>query len=280
MPPADERAAESAQRGDHVNIAVQPSAVIPEFDLTGKVAVITGGNRSIGRGSAEALAEAGAAVVIAGRNEADLEQVRSGIAARGGTAVAVRCDVSNAADVDNLFARALSEFGHVDTCLVNAGVFGKWQSAELMELSEWDTIYDIDLRGAMLTAMAAGKQMIAQGTGGTIVTIASIQGVVGIKGTVAYTAAKHGVIGMTKGLALDWAEHGIRVNCIAPAFIERDVEPLQKDPVAVDFVTTRTPLQRWGTPRELGFCVLFLASAASSYVTGAVLNVDGGWCAQ
>jgi len=263
-----------------MSVATRSSTVIPEFDLTGKVAVVTGGNRSIGRGSAVVLAEAGASVVLAGRNQEDLERVREEITERGGTALAVRCDVSKEADIDNLFARTVAELGRVDICLVSAGVFGKWQSAELMELDEWDTIYDIDLRGAMLTAMAAGKQMIAQGSGGSIVTIASIQGVVGIKGTVAYTAAKHGVVGMTKGLALDWAEHGIRVNCIAPAFIARDVEPLQKDPVAVEFVTARTPLQRWGTCRELGLAVLFLASPASSYVTGTVLNVDGGWCAQ
>ena len=263
-----------------MSVATRPGTMIPEFDLTGKVAVVTGGNRSIGRGAAVVLAEAGASVVLAGRNEDDLERVRVEISERGGPALAVRCDVSKEADVDNLFARTVAELGRVDICLVCAGVFGKWQSAELMELEEWDTIYDIDLRGAMLTSMAAGKQMISQGSGGSIVTIASIQGVVGIKGTVAYTSAKHGVVGMTKGLALDWAEHGIRVNCIAPAFIARDVEPLQKDPVAIEFVTTRTPLQRWGTCRELGLAVLFLGSSASSYVTGTVLNVDGGWCAQ
>jgi NAD(P)-dependent dehydrogenase (short-subunit alcohol dehydrogenase family) len=263
-----------------MTIATTSAPLIPEFNLTGKVAVVTGGNRSIGRGSATVLAEAGASVVLAGRNEDDLERVREEITKRGGTALAVRCDVSKEADVDNLFARAVAELGGVDICLVNAGVFGKWQSAELMEREEWDTIYEIDLRGAMLTSMAAGKHMITKGSGGSIVTIASIQGVVGIKGTVAYTSAKHGVVGMTKGLALDWAEHGIRVNCIAPAFIARDVEPLQQDPVAVEFVTTRTPLQRWGTCRELGLAVLFLASPASSYVTGTVLNVDGGWCAQ
>jgi NAD(P)-dependent dehydrogenase (short-subunit alcohol dehydrogenase family) len=254
--------------------------VIPEFNLSGKVAVVTGGSRSIGRGAAAVLAEAGASVVLSGRNQDDLERVPDEITQRGGTAITVPCNVSNDADVDNLFARTVSELGGVDICLVNAGVFGKWQPAELMERHEWDTIYEIDLRGAMLTSMAAGKRMIARGLGGSIVTIASIQGVVGIKGTVAYTSAKHGVVGMTKALALDWAEHGIRVNCIAPAFIARDVEPLQHDPAAVEFVTTRTPLQRWGTCREVGLAVLFLAAPASSYVTGTVLNVDGGWCAQ
>jgi NAD(P)-dependent dehydrogenase (short-subunit alcohol dehydrogenase family) len=263
-----------------VSVAIASPSAIPEFNLTGKVAVVTGGSRSIGRGSAAVLADAGASVVLSGRNDDDLERVREEITQRGGTALAMRCDVSKEADVETLFSRVVAELGGVDICVVNAGVFGKWQAAELMELEEWDTIHEIDLRGAMLTSLAAGKHMITRGLGGSIVTIASIQGVVGIKGTVAYTSAKHGVVGMTKALALDWAEHGIRVNCIAPAFIARDVEPLQQDPVAVEFVTTRTPLRRWGTCREIGLAVLFLASPASSYVTGAVLNVDGGWCAQ
>jgi NAD(P)-dependent dehydrogenase (short-subunit alcohol dehydrogenase family) len=263
-----------------MSVAARPVTALPEFDLTGRVAVVTGGNRSIGRASAMALAEAGAHVVVSGRDEQALESVRAEITAAGGSVLAVGCDVSDRAAVDNLFARTVAEYGRVDVCLVNAGVFGKWESAELMKLEEWDTIYNIDLRGAMLTSMAAGRQMIVQGEGGSIVTIASIQGVVGIKGTVAYTAAKHGVVGMSRGLALDWAPHNIRVNCIAPAFIARDVEPLQEDPVAIEFVTTRTPLGRWGTCRELAMAVLFLAAPASSYVTGSVLNVDGGWCAQ
>ena len=263
-----------------MSVAVRASRLLPEFDLSGKVAVITGGNRSIGRGAALVLAEAGATVVIGGRSEADLERVRDELNQQGATALAVRCDVSKEEEVNALFARTVAEFGRVDICLVNAGIFGQWRSAELMELEEWDSIYNIDLRGAMLTTMAAGKEMIRQGDGGSIITIASIQGVVGIQGTVAYTAAKHGVVGLTKACALDWAQKNIRVNCIAPAFIARDVEPLQDDPAAVEFVTARTPLGRWGTCRELAMAVLFLAAPASSYVTGAVINVDGGWCAQ
>jgi 2-deoxy-D-gluconate 3-dehydrogenase len=254
--------------------------MIKEFDITGKVAVVTGGNRSIGRASAAVLAEAGARVVLAGRNESDLERARDEITERGGTALAIRCDVTDADDIDALFGRTVAEYDRVDICMVNAGVFAKWQSSELMELSTWDAVHEINLRGAMLTALAAGKQMIAQGSGGSIVTIASILGVVGVRGMLAYAAAKHGVVGMTRVLALDWADHGIRVNCVAPGFIARDIEPLKNDPVTVDFVTTRTPLQRWGTCREVGLAVLFLAAPASSFVTGTVLNIDGGWCAQ
>ena len=263
-----------------MTVADRPTTAIGEFDLTGKVAVVTGGNRSIGRASAAVLAEAGASVVLAGRNESDLERVRVEIIERGGAALAVRCDVRDEHDVDNLFDRTLAEYGRLDVCLVNAGVFGKWESAELSELSAWDTIHETNLRGAMLTSLAAGKRMIAQGSGGSIVTIASILGVVGVTGMLAYAAAKHGVTGMTKVLALDWAQHRVRVNCIAPGFIARDVEPLYNDPATVEFVTSRTPLQRWGTCREVALAVLFLAAPASSFVTGTVLTVDGGWCAQ
>lgn len=263
-----------------MSVASQLAHVIPEFDLSGQVAVVTGGNRSIGRGAALCLAEAGANVVVGARERADLDRVATEISDRGREALAVVCDVSDETAVDNMFSETIERFGKVDIAVVNAGIFQKWQSSELMELEEWDNIYAINLRGAMLTSMAAGRQMISQGTGGSIVTIASIQGLVSIRGTMAYTAAKHGVVGMTKTLAVDWAKHNIRVNSIAPGFIARDVEPLQSNPEAIEFVTANTPLGRWGTTRELGLAVLFLASPASTYVTGATLAVDGGWCAQ
>ena len=257
-----------------------PVRVIPEFQLAGKVAVVTGGNRSIGRASCELLAEAGATVVVAGRDEAACERVSARIVAAGGAALPVSCDVGDAADVDRLFATAVDRFGRVDICLANAGIFSTWQPSDAMPLDEWDRVCAINLRGAMLTALAAGKQMIKQGEGGSIITISSVAGVVGLKGTLAYSAAKHGLVGMTRTMAIDWAEQRVRVNCIAPGFITRDVEPLHEDPSAVDFVTTRTPMGRWGTPREVALAVYFLASPASSYMTGAVLCVDGGWCAQ
>jgi 3-oxoacyl-[acyl-carrier protein] reductase len=255
-------------------------AGIPEFQLAGKVAVVTGGNRSIGRAACELLAEAGANVVVAGRDAAGCERVSASIVAGGGAALPVACDVSDAAAVDRLFATAVDRFGHVDICLVNAGIFSTWQSSDAMPIDEWDRVCDIDLRGAMLTALAAGKQMIKQGDGGSIITISSVAGVVGLKGTLAYSAAKHGLVGMTRTMAIDWAEQRVRVNCIAPGFITRDVEPLHEDPAAVEFVTRGTPMGRWGTSREVALAVFFLASPASSYVTGAVLCVDGGWCAQ
>jgi NAD(P)-dependent dehydrogenase (short-subunit alcohol dehydrogenase family) len=255
-------------------------AEIPEFSLSGLTAVVTGGSRSIGRGAALALAQAGANVVVSGRTSSDLDAVAAEITATGAKALAIGCDVRKDEDVASLVEQTVSEFGQLDIMVANAGIFQKWASSEHFSLSEWDDIYATNLRGAMMTCMAAGRQMLTQESGGAIVTISSIQGVTSIEGTMAYTAAKHGVIGMTKTLAVDWATRNVRVNAIAPGFIARDEEPLMRDENAIHFVKSRTPMQRWGTTRELGLAVCFLASPAASYITGAVLAVDGGWLAH
>jgi NAD(P)-dependent dehydrogenase (short-subunit alcohol dehydrogenase family) len=253
---------------------------IPEFSLQGKTAIVTGGSRSIGRGAAIALGQAGANVVVAGRTKGDLDSVVEEVAATGAKALAVTCDVRKDEDIAALVNETVSAFGSLDVMVANAGIFQKWASSENFSLEEWEDVYATNLRGAMMTCMAAGKQMLKQESGGSIITISSIQGVTSIEGTMAYTAAKHGVIGMTKTLAVDWATRNVRVNAIAPGFIARDDEPLMRDETAITFVKGHTPMQRWGTTRELGLAVLFLASPASSYITGAVLAVDGGWLAH
>jgi 3-oxoacyl-[acyl-carrier protein] reductase len=253
---------------------------IPEFSLQGKTAIVTGGSRSIGRGAAVTLGQAGANVVVAGRTKSDLDSVVEEVTATGAKALAVTCDVRKDEDIAALVNETVSAFGSLDVMVANAGIFQKWASSENFSLEEWEDIYATNLRGAMMTCMAAGKQMLKQQSGGSIITISSIQGVTSIEGTMAYTAAKHGVIGMTKTLAVDWATRNIRVNAIAPGFIARDDEPLMRDETAIKFVKGHTPMQRWGTTRELGLAVLFLASPAASYITGAVLAVDGGWLAH
>jgi NAD(P)-dependent dehydrogenase (short-subunit alcohol dehydrogenase family) len=255
-------------------------AEIPEFSLSGMTAVVTGGGRSIGRGTAVALAQAGANVVVAGRDRGTLDAVAQEISGVGAKALAIPCDVRKDEDISSLIAATVSSFGQLDIMVANAGIFQKWASSEHFSLSEWEDIYATNLRGAMMTCMAAGRQMLQQESGGAIITISSIQGVTSIEGTMAYTAAKHGVIGMTKTLAVDWATRNVRVNAIAPGFIARDDEPLMRDEAAIKFVKGRTPMQRWGTPREVGLAVCFLASPAASYITGAVLAVDGGWLAH
>jgi NAD(P)-dependent dehydrogenase (short-subunit alcohol dehydrogenase family) len=252
--------------------------VLSEFRLDGRAVIVTGASRSMGRAIAKTLAEAGADVALGARSVDDLHGVASEIESLGRRALAVPCDVDDAAAVQRLVDETVATFGRLDVLVANAGRFQVIDAAEL-ELSDFDELLTTNLRGVAAACLAAGRAMIARGEGGSIVTITSIQAHIGIQRTASYVAAKHGVLGLTKTLALEWAAHDIRVNAIAPAFIARDVEPLQDDPAFVAYVKNRTPLGRWGTGREIGLAAVFLASDASSYVTGTTLAVDGGWLA-
>lgn len=249
-----------------------------EFDLSGEVAVVTGASRSIGRATAWALAEAGASICLAGRDTDALRRAADGITAAGGQATALACDVTDPDAVDRLFTACSERLGAPTVHVANAGIFQPWGPSEAVTQREWDRVVQTDLTGVMLTCQAAGKHMITGGRG-SIVTISSIAGLVALKDTVSYVAAKFGVIGLTKALAADWAKHGIRVNSIAPGFIERDQEPLKDDPAALEMIMGRVPMARWGNPREIALVAAFLASRAASFITGAVIAVDGGWLA-
>jgi NAD(P)-dependent dehydrogenase (short-subunit alcohol dehydrogenase family) len=248
--------------------------------MSGRTAIITGGGRSIGRATAVALAEAGAAVALLGRDPGALESVAKEVAARppGRTALPVTCDVSDPDAAEAAIRRCTAELGPVDVLVANAGVFQEWMGSEQLPLAEWDRVIATDLRGLWVCCQAAGRRMLARGSG-SIVTVASIAGITGLPNMAAYNAAKAGVISLTKTLAAEWARRGVRVNCVAPGFIERDTEPLRDDPAASRHIEERTPLGRFGQPREVAMAVLFLASEASSFVTGSTLIVDGGWTA-
>jgi NAD(P)-dependent dehydrogenase (short-subunit alcohol dehydrogenase family) len=250
----------------------------PEFDLSGKAAIVTGASRSMGRATAITLAEAGADVVLCGRWLEGLERVADEVADQGTRSIPVVCDVSDPEAVENLVQVCQDSFGKIDILIANAGVFPGLRPAEEVTLESWDRVMATNLRGVMLTCIGAGRKMIEQG-GGSIVTISSIEGHVALEGDFPYIASKHGVIGLTKSLAVEWAKFNVRVNTISPGFIMRDEEQLVKDPAIVELVTTRTPLGRWGSGREVGLAVTFLASPAASYITGATLAVDGGWLA-
>ena len=246
------------------------------FDLSGKVAVVTGGGRGLGRAIARGLAEHGASLVLTGRTAATLATTAAEL--RGDT-LTVACDVALEPDVIALRDATLARFGRIDILVNNAGVNPIYKGIETTSLEEWQHIVGVNLTGAFLCAKYIGGSMAAAG-GGSVINISSVAGHVGLRRSVPYCATKGGVELMTKALALDWASKGVRVNCIAPGYFETD---LTAGMIANETMSTRllgqTPMGRFGRDADLVGAAVFLASDASAYVTGQSLAVDGGYLA-
>jgi len=247
------------------------------FDLTGKIAVVTGAGRGIGRSIAEALAAAGAHVTLAGRTRATLD---AAAAATGGTALVHVADVAREADVLALRDAALARFGHIDVLVNNAGINPIWRTIEKTSLADWQAIIDVNLTGTFLCCKHIGGAMAAHGAG-SVINLSSVAGHVGLVRSAPYCASKGGVELLTKALALEWATHGVRVNCLAPGYVDTDLTSslLHHETLGKPFLD-HTPMGRFGEPRDLAGAAVFLASDASAYMTGQSLVIDGGWTAH
>lgn len=250
------------------------------FDLSGRVAIVTGGNGGIGLGMAMGLARAGATVVIAGRDVAKNEAAVAELEATGATAAAANVDVLEEASCRALIADTVEVHGRLDILVNNAGINIRKQPQEFT-LAEWHRVLDSNLTSAFLCSQAAYPEMMKTGSG-KMINIGSMMSIFGASFTTAYAASKGGIVQMTKAMATAWATDNIQVNAILPGWIDTALtqRARQDVPTLHDSVLKRTPAGRWGTPADFAGIAVFLASSASDYVTGAAITVDGGYSVQ
>lgn len=249
-------------------------------DLKGKVGVVTGGTSGIGRETAVVFATAGAKVVVAGRREPEGQETIGLIRAAGGDGMFVKTDVSKGAEVDALIQKTVEKFGRLDVAFNNAGIEGVWVPIARQSEEDFDRTIAINLKGVWLCLKYEIRQMLKQGSGGAIVNMSSVTGLLGSAGAAAYSASKHGVIGLTKSAALENAKSGIRVNAVCPAVIETPMaERLFGAPKVHQNVVNSHPIGRFGTPMEIAEAVVWMCSGSASFMTGQSLVLDGGFMA-
>jgi NAD(P)-dependent dehydrogenase (short-subunit alcohol dehydrogenase family) len=248
------------------------------FNLSGKVAMVTGATRGLGEVAAKALAKAGADVAVCGRSQKDLDRVSSEIRDLGRRSKGFYLDVLSRTQIHEGAGNIIKHFGQIDILVNNAGVNYRVPVLEFPE-EEWDRVLSTNLKGYFLVAQAVAPQMLERGYG-KVINISSILGTVGLPMQAAYASSKGGIDQLTKVMALEWAKDGVRVNAIGPTYFETElVTQLRNDPERFNFINERTPMGRWGYPPELEGVVIFLAASASDFITGQTIYIDGGWTA-
>lgn len=253
--------------------------ILDKFKLDGKVALVTGAASGLGRAMAIALAEAGASVACHCRVDGDADESCALIEKIGRKVFPVAGDMSDKETPKNIVEKTVEEFGRVDILVNNAGMIRRSPAVDFTE-EDWSAVLEVNLSSVFRLSQAAGKKMIEQG-GGKIVNVASLLSFQGGITVPAYTASKSGVAGLTKALANEWAKFNINVNAVAPGYIEtKNTAPLRADETRNRQILERIPAGRWGNPEDLAGATVFLSSAASDYLQGHILVVDGGWMAR
>jgi len=249
--------------------------ILEEFNLDGKVAIVTGSAKGLGRGLALGLAEAGCSIMLV--DALPTAQTEREIGALGRSARSIICDLRETTCIAQIVRGTLDAYRRIDILVNNAGITKRYPAIEF-PIADWDDVMNVDLRACFLLSQAVAREMIRQDAKGKIINIASMQSFQTGERISAYTVAKSGLVGLTRALAREWAPYGINVNAIAPGYFTTEMtEAIMRDPARNERILSRIPAGRWGTPDDLKGAVVFLASEASTYVHGAILCVDGGW---
>ena len=252
--------------------------ILDAFNLSGKVAIVTGCDTGLGQGMTLGLAQAGCDIV--GVNRKIPEETAAKVIALGRRFMAIQADLSKQDAIDDIVRKTVAEMGRVDILVNNAGTIRR-EDARTFSEKNWDDVINLNLKSVFFLSQAVARQFIAQGEGGKIINIASMLSFQGGIRVPSYTASKSGVLGITRLLANEWATHNINVNAIAPGYMAtNNTQQLRDDEQRSKEILDRIPAARWGTPEDLQGPVVFLASAASDYISGYTLAVDGGWLAR